>query len=379
MANPLLAYSPVQLRQRRSLKWHEYDPDVLPVWIAEMDTPLAEPIRAVLAEAVANGDTGYPYLGGLTEAYADFAAARFGWRPEPAAMNLVADVMQGVVAILEAITRPGAKVVVTTPVYPPFFAFLADIGREVVPVPIGPDFRLDPVALEEAFAAGADVLLLCNPHNPTGTVWSRAELLVVAVLAERYGVRVVVDEIHSPLVYPGVVHTPFLSLDAPAARRAFALVSASKAWNLAGLKAALIVSGPDALADRDRFSPTVPFAAGIFGVLAAEAAFRAGTPWLDELLVGLDHNRRLLGELLAKELPEVGYRLPEATYLAWLDCRALGLGDDPAAVFLERGRVAVNSGPTFGTPGRGFVRLNFATHPDLLVEAVHRLAISRPL
>jgi cystathionine beta-lyase len=350
-----------------------YEPDVLPVWVAEMDVPLAPPVRDALRTAVESGDSGYAHLGGLAEAYAGFAAGHFGWYPDPAAMSLTADVMSGIVAVLRTITVPGDRVVVTTPVYPPFFLFLAEIGREVVPVPLGAGFRVDLAALESAFRAGAEVLLLCNPHNPTGTVWSRAELLAVAELAERYGVRIVVDEIHAPLIYPGAVHTPFLSLDVPAARRAFVCVSASKAWNLAGFKAALIIAGPEALGDR-QLPPTLPFAAGLFGVLGGEAALRSGGAWLAELMAGLDANRRLLAELLASELPGVGYRLPEATYLAWLDCRALGLGDDPAAAFLERGRVALTSGLPFGDPGRGFARLNFATHPDVLTEAVLRMA-----
>jgi cystathionine beta-lyase len=221
------------------------------------------------------------------------------------------------------------------------------------------------------------VLLLCNPHNPTGTVAGRAELVAVAQLAHRHGVRVLVDEIHAPLVYPGVEHTPFQSLDLPAARESFVFVSASKAWNLPGLKAALLIAGPDTGADRDRLPETIQFGTGSLGVLAGVAALRHGGPWLADLLAGLAENRRLLGELLASQLPEVCWRPPDATYLAWLDCRALGLGDDPAAVFLERGRLAVNSGPRFGASGRGFVRLNFATHPDVLTEAVARMAACR--
>jgi cystathionine beta-lyase len=376
VTNPLLIFPTGQLRRRRSRKWSTYAPDVLPCWIAEMDVELAEPVRQVLSDAVRRGDTGYPHIGELGRAYADFAAARFGWRPDPAAMRLAPDVMQGISAVLRTVTEPGATVVVTTPVYPPFFEFIADAGRRVAPVSLGGGYRLDPLALEEAFAAGAQALLLCNPHNPTGTVFSRAELLAVSLLAQRHGVRVLVDEAHSPLVHPGAVHTPFQALGTRSARESFTFVSASKAWNLAGLKAALIVAGPDARADLDRLPPALEYGAGLLGVLAGETALRDGGEWLDRLLAALDDNRRLLAELLAKELPEVDYRLPEATYLAWLDCRALELGDDPAAVFLERGQVAVSSGLPFGEQGRGRVRLNFATHPDLLVEAVHRMAVA---
>ena len=380
MVNPLAVLTLEELRRRRSEKWRRYPPDVLPVWVAEMDTPLAEPVRTVLHEAVELGDSGYPTPAGLPEAYADFAAARFGWRPDPGTMLLVPDVMQGVVAVLDQITERGSAVVINPPVYPPFFSFLPRAGRRLVESPLvltDDGWRLDTERLAEDLARpDVQAYLLCNPHNPTGTVLTREELLTIAELAERHGVRVVVDEIHAPLTYPGTEFVPFLSLAdlAPAAASGFALVSASKAWNLAGLKAALAVPGPAAVADVARIPHDVREGAGILGVIASEAALRAGTPWLDELLAGLDANRRLLADVLAAHLPGIGYRLPRATYLAWLDCRALDLPEDPADVFLERGRVAVVPGPAFGKPGHGFVRFNFATRPDLVEEAVRRMA-----
>lgn len=381
--NPLTALTLADLRERRSVKWRAYDCDVLPLWVAEMDTPLAEPISAALVAAIGRGDTGYAHPGRLPEAYAEFATRRFGWTPDPARTLVVADVMSGIVEVLRAVTAPGDAVVVNPPVYPPFYAFLAHAQRRPVeaPLQVGEDggYRLDLAALEAAFAAGARAYLLCNPHNPTGTVFDRDSLLAVAELADRYGVRLLVDEIHSPLVYPGAVHIPFLSLaEEPgvglAAARAVSFVSASKAWNLPGLKAALAIGGPAASSDLARIPVHAQFGAGLLGVIAAEAALREGVTWLEELLAGLAANRALLGEVLAERLPEVRYRPPDATYLAWLDCRALGLGDDPAAVFLDRGRVAVNPGLSFGTGGAGFVRLNFATAPERLTEAVDRMA-----
>ncbi|HEX6500446.1 MAG TPA: MalY/PatB family protein [Micromonosporaceae bacterium] len=378
--NPLTVYRLDDLRARRSMKWQTYEPDVLPLWVAEMDTPLAPPIRDALVRAVEGGDTGYAYQGGLAEAWAKFSADRFGWAPDPASASLVPDVMRGIVEVLKVVTEPGDAVVVNTPAYPPFFAFLSQAGRRVVESPLAPDERrgyvLDFARLERDFAAGARAYLVCNPHNPTGTILTRAELVQIATLAERYDVRVLVDEIHSPLTYPGVRHVPFLSLadEAPAAARGFAFVSASKAWNLPGLKTALSVAGPAAQVDHARVPNEVRLGAGLFGVIAAEVALRDGVPWLDALCAGLDANRRLLTALLAEHLPGVRYREPDGTYLAWLDCRGLGLGDDPAETFLRRGRVAVNSGPTFGAPGHGFVRLNLATAPELLTEGVRRMA-----
>ncbi|MEU9883963.1 aminotransferase class I/II-fold pyridoxal phosphate-dependent enzyme [Sphaerisporangium sp. NPDC051011] len=378
-AGPLSAFTLDQLRERRSLKWREYPPEVLPLWVAEMDTPLAEPIAAALAEAVGRGDTGYAIAGGLPEAFAGFAARRFGWRPDPAAMRLVPDVMAGILEALHLVTEPGDRVVLNTPAYPPYFHWLPRVGRQVVenPLVLTPcGYRLDLAALERDFAAGASAFLLCNPHNPTGVVFGEEDLLALAALADRYGVRVVSDEIHAPLVYDGARHVPFGSLDATAAARSITLASASKAWNLAGLKAALAVPGAEARADVARIAPEVADGAGLLGVIASEVAFTAGEPWLEELMADLTANRALLGELLSERLPEAGYQPPQATYLAWLDLRALGLGDDPAEWFRRRGDVAVYPGPKFGAPGRGFARFNFATSPERVADAVGRMAAS---
>ncbi|GAB3983092.1 aminotransferase class I/II-fold pyridoxal phosphate-dependent enzyme [Actinoallomurus acanthiterrae] len=375
--NPLTAYELTDLRERRSVKWSEYPPDVLPMFVAEMDTPLAEPIAAALTGAIARGDTGYAAAGRLPEAFADFAADHYGWRPASDAIRLVPDVMYGIREVVEILSEPGDRVVVNTPGYPPFFYWLERVGRQVVRNPLvsGPDgFRLDLDRLERDFAAGARVYLLCSPHNPTGRVFTREELLAVAALADRYDVRIVADEIHAPLTHPGARHIPFASLDAPAAARAIVLASASKAWNLAGLKAALAVPGPDARADVAAIHVEVSEAAGLFGVIASEAAFTHGRPWLADLIGALDANRRLVGDLLAAHLPGIGYHVPQATYVAWLDCRTLGLGDDPAQAFLRDGKVALSPGPTFGEAGRGFARFNFATAPDRVTEAVRRMA-----
>jgi cystathionine beta-lyase len=297
-------------------------------------------------------------------------------------MILVPDVMQGIVAVLEAVTAPGSAVVINPPVYPPFFSFLPRAGRRLVESPLVPDgdrwsLDLDRLAADLA-QPGVGAYLLCNPHNPTGTVFTRTELLAVAELAARHRVRVLVDEIHAPLVYSGATHIPFLSLadQAPAAASGFAVVTASKAWNLAGLKAALVVAGPAAVALLDRVPHDVQEGAGLLGVIAAEAALTEGLPWLDALLVGLDANRHLLATLLADMLPEIRYRPPDGTYLAWLDCRNLALPDEASAHFLQHGRVAVNAGHTFGAAGAGFVRLNLATHPDIVTDAVTRMARS---
>jgi cystathionine beta-lyase len=262
-------------------------------------------------------------------------------------------------------------------VYPPFYQFVGHMDREVVEAPLGEDGRIDFAVLEDVFGrirkgAARPVYLLCSPHNPTGTVHSAGELADVAALARTYGVRVVADEIHAPLVAPGATFVPYLSV--PGGQNGLSLMSASKGWNLAGLKAAVAVAGPDAADDLARLPEEVGHGPSHVGVLAHTAALRDGGAWLDALLTGLDDNRRLLAGLLAESLPAVRYEPAEATFLAWLDCGALDLGDDPAAVFLEHGRVALNSGLPFGTGGAGFVRLNLATSPELITEAVRRMA-----
>lgn len=392
-ANPLEQLSLEQLRARTSMKWRAYPDDVLPLWVAEMDVPLAPPVAAALHAAIDAGDTGYPVGVDYAVAVRDYAAAHWDWHGVDLDRTaIVPDVMMGVAETLKLVTSPGDPVVVCAPVYPPFYAFTGSAGRCVIEAPLGPQGRLDLAALDRALAAararsGRAALLLSNPHNPTGAVHTRAELEGVAAAAARHRVRVIADEIHAPLVLPGAQFTPYLSVDG--ADDAFALVSASKAWNLAGLKAALLIAGPAAAADLRRLPEEVSHGPSHLGVIAHTAAFRHGQPWLASLLAGLAANRDLLGELLAAHLPQVRYRPPEATYLAWLDCRGLGLPDSdsdtaadshivtdlagPARLFLDQGRVALNSGHVFGHGGAGFVRLNFATSPAILREAVQRM------
>ncbi|WP_324788219.1 MalY/PatB family protein [Streptomyces sp. H51] len=376
--NPLRMLSLDRLRRRTSMKWRAYPADVLPMWVAEMDVPLAEPVLRAVTEALALGDTGYPAGTGYAEALAGFAAERWGWDGVAVERTaVVPDVMLGVVEMIRLVTGPGDPVIVNPPVYPPFFQFVEHMDRRVAEAPLGADGRIDLDVLRDAFARSTAhgrraAFLLCSPHNPTGTVHTAEELAAVAALADRHGVRVVADEIHAPLTAPGVPFVPYLSV--PGAENALSLMSASKAWNLAGLKAALAIAGPAAAADLARMPEEVGHGPSHLGVIAHTAALREGTAWLDALLAGLDDNRRLLTALLAEHLPAIAHRPGRATYLAWLDCRALGLGDDPTEVFLERGRVALNSGIPFGTGGAGHARLNLATSPEVLTEGVRRMA-----
>jgi cystathionine beta-lyase len=376
--DPLRALTLDQLRRRTSMKWRTYPADVLPLWVAEMDVPLAEPVVRAVTDALALGDTGYPAGTAYAEALAAFAEKRWGWDDLAVERTaIVPDVMLGIVEMLKLVTGPGDAVIVNSPVYPPFYHFVAHMDRRVVEAPLGADLRIDLDVLEETFRRAVTggrraAHLLCSPHNPTGTVHTAEELSAVAAIADHHGVRVVVDEIHAPLTAAGAGFVPYLSV--PGAENGLSLMSASKAWNLAGLKAALAIAGPAAAADLARLPEEVSHGPSHLGVIAHTAALTDGTAWLDALLTGLDDNRRLLAALLDEHLPDITHRPGEATYLAWLDCRALGLGDDPAEVFLERGRVALNSGIPFGTGGAGHVRLNLATSPEVITEGVRRMA-----
>ena len=375
--DPLRQLGPDRLRQRTSAKWRDYPEDVLPLWVAEMDVLPAEPIAKALTDAIAIGDTGYPAGTAYADAVAAFAAQRWDWDLDPALIRTVPDIMLGVVELIKLVTAPGDAIVVNCPVYPPFYRFTAFNDRKIVEAPLGDDHRIDFAALAAAFElavgrGGHAAYLLCSPHNPTGTVHTAAELARVARLAAEYGVRVISDEAHAPLVAPGTVFTPYLTV--PGGESGLAVTSAAKGWNLPGLKAAVAIAGPESAADLALMPEDMSASVSHLGAIAHAAAFAEGGPWLDALLIGLAANRRLLADQLAEHLPQIRYRPQPGTYLAWLDCRGLDLGDDPAAVFLERGKVALNSGLPFGTGGAGHVRLNYGTSPEILTEAVERMS-----
>lgn len=378
-AVPLQALPIEQLRQRSSVKWRRYSPDVIPMFVAETDFALAPAITRTLERAVALGDTGYtPPDPGLRAAYADFARRRFGWGVDPGRLRSTADVIMGVVEILRATVAPGERVVVTPPVYPPFYDAIPEAGGVVERVPLIDDehaWSLDLAGIEVALADGARAVLLCNPHNPTGTVHSRESLRELARLAAAYDAVVVSDEIHAPLTRPGVAFTPFLSVSDDAARIGYAVVSASKAFNLAGLKCALMVAASDGPAAVLRGLPAeVEWRTGLFGALAAVAAYSPESDqWLDGLLATLEANRALLSDLLAEHVPGARFRVPDAGYLAWVDLSELGWGPNPALRIRDRAKVALQPGPQFGEPGAGHVRINFGCSPEVLREAVERI------
>ncbi len=376
--SPEVPVEPLEvLRTRRSSKWRTYPPDVLPLTVAEMDFTLAPCVADALHAAVDLSDTGYgTSAAGLQDALAQFTQRRWGWHIDPAAVTAFTDVATGVVELLRVLCSPEDAVVFNTPVYPPFFDWVHDVAARVRAVPFARDeagWHLDLETMEAAFAEGPAVYLLCNPHNPVGRAHRREELTEIVRLAQRYGVRVISDEIHAPIVYEEAQFTPLLTIDG-AAEVAVSVLSASKAWNLAALQCAVVVTAGQAMADEVRRIPRdIRWRTGHFGVIAAIAAFEQGEEWLDRLLVTLDRRRTLLKTLLAQHLPHIDWTPPEATYLAWLDCRSLGTKDEPRDLFLERGRLALEAGRRFGPEGAGYVRLNFATSAEIIEEAIDRM------
>ncbi len=371
-----------QLRAVGGLKWAQH-PDAIGAFVAEMDFGTAPVILDAVRDSMERGLTGYltaSLTARLGEAWTGFARRRFGWDVEAERVRPIGDVVAGLVAAIEHFSEPGAPVILPTPAYMPFLDVPGELGREVLQVPLARDdarhvYDLD--ALDAAFARGGGLLVLVNPHNPTGRVLEPAEMLAISEVVERYGGRVFADEIHAPLTFAPHRHVPYASVDATTAAHTVTAVSASKAWNIPGLKCAQLVLSNDADAAtwtpvslRPEHGPSIP------GVVANIAAYEQGEAWLEEVLAHLEGNRRLLGELLAEHLPEVAWTAPEGTYLAWLDCRGLGLGDHPASHFLEHAGVALTDGPLCGEVGAGFVRYNFATPRALIRESVERMAAS---
>jgi cystathionine beta-lyase len=368
------------LRRSGSMKWTYPGPSVLPAWVAELDVAPCPAVARALHDAVDRGAFGYPTMdssSGLPEATAAFFADRFGWMLDPGLVMSAGDVMAGVMLVLEHLCDPGG-VVVPVPSYPPFLAAIPLCQRELVTIPmLEPEddtgYRLDLGRIDAALAAGARTVLLANPYNPLGRVFTRSELEDLRDVVLRHGARMISDEIHAPLVFDGRVHTPYATLDGTA-EHVTTLVAASKAWNLPGLKCAQIVYGTPA--DRaviQGLHHVVNHGVSPLGIVATVAAYTDGRAWLDGLLAALQARRDELGELLDTHLPQVHWSVPEATYLAWLDARALGL-DDAAAVALGQAKVFVQGGGMFGAGYEGYVRLNFGTSAERLERIIKGLA-----
>jgi cysteine-S-conjugate beta-lyase len=369
------------LRARGSFKWTAPGPDGLGAAVAEMDFGAAPAILDALAALSADANFGYlsPVLADqLAVACAAFMERRYDWAVDPADVHPVPDVIRALELAITQYSRPGSPVILPTPAYMPFLTVPGSLGREIIQVRMCDQdgfFTFDLDAIQAAFRAGGHLLIFCNPYNPLGRVFTAAEIAALTDVVDRHGGRVFADEIHAPLIYPGLRHLPYAASSPAAAAHTVTATSASKAWNLPGLKCAQVILSNDA--DRAVWEAMDFFTsrgAANPGVVANTAAYRHGGPWLDEVLAYLDDSRRLLAGLLGRHLPQVRYRPPDGTYLAWLDCTALDLPGSPGELVTERAKVTVVDGPAFGDGGPGAFRLNFATPQPVLTAIVEHIA-----
>jgi len=370
-----------RLRRRDGAKWQAH-PAAYAAWVADMDFPPAPAITEALGRIVERGELGYPNWGGpyalspAARMFPDRMSERFGWDVDVDGVRDLVDVLQGVRAAVLHASSPGDGIVLHLPAYHPFLDTIDSMGRRLQAVHFDPSTRsFDYERLDDELeASGARLWILCHPHNPLGHVFTRPELERIAEIAERHDLVVVSDEIHADLVMPGHDHVPFASLDADAAARTVTVTSSSKAFNLAGLRWAVMHAGHRPLREMLEALPGHYLGApNVLAVAATVAAWSDGAEWLEAVIDVVDENRQALVALLDQFLPGTRYTPPEATYLAWVDCRALGLGDDPAVTFRERG-VELSPGPQFGAPGLGHVRINLATSPAVLHGMVRAMA-----
>ena len=377
------AVSVADMRRKSGAKWQRYGADVLGSWVADMDFQLAAPIHATLREQLEAHDYGYSlqfYERPLREIFSAWARRRFDWAVEPARVEGLVDIVQGIYLAIQLYSEPGDGVITLTPTYPPLWRSVEAMGRRLQPCTLLPGasgYEIDFEHLRASIDARSKLLLLCNPHNPTGRVFTRAELGQVAELALQHDLVVLADEIHADLVFDTHRHIPFETLSPEVAARTVTMTSATKSFNLGGLRFAIAIFGAQAL--QDRFN-TVPkgMIGGLnaLGIRATEVAWQDCDDWLDALVSYLQSNRDFVCEQLAARLPEIELFKPEATYLAWLGCQQLPINQDPFNHFLQAAKVAFNSGPDFGPGGDGFVRLNYATSRNILTEIVERTVAS---
>jgi cystathionine beta-lyase len=377
--DPLASAGLDALLRRDGTKWSAHGDGVIGAWIADSDAPVCPVVRTAIDELLDRGDLTYPHDDAprrLALAFAERQERLWGWRPDPDGVVPMSDLVAPMSIAVDRLTSPGAGVILQTPAYAPFVAELQTLGRPLLSHPWvteGGNWVADLGCLDE-LAAGAEALILVNPHNPTGRVWERSELESVAETVLRHDLVVISDEVHAEIRYTDLPHVPFASLSREIGSRTITLTSASKSFNLAGTRCAVMHLGDSARLDPVRHVPLAQLGqVSNVGFAATLAAWSGGDDWLAAFVASLARRRDELGSLLGELLPEVGWIPPEATFLAWLDCRDLGLDVDPAEFFLQRALVALNSGLMFGPGGDGHARLNFATSPSVLTEIVERM------
>lgn len=381
-AAELFDLSDAELRARASLKWSTVDPDVLPAWVAEMDVKLAPAVIQTLQDALTRHDAGYPASPDrLVQAFSRFAQDRWDWQIAPEQVSLHVDAATAAEKLMRHYAGAERDVIIMPPVYNRFYDWLASSGVRPVEVPLtdldnGGFFDL--AGIESALQAGTKVILLCNPHNPLGRVFSQAELSQLADLAQRYEAVVISDEIHAPMVYDGHTFTPWLTVSQAARDTGIALHTATKSWNFAGLKCGIAIRSATGPWPKELDPKTTLTDTGFWGILATEAAFNDSRDWLDTVRAHFQAQSTLLLDLVAEHLPGVTFHPPNASFLAWLNFHDTDLSEEPATYFLREARVELSPGLNFGAAGQGYVRLNMGTSTERLERVIEAMGRAWP-
>jgi cystathionine beta-lyase len=355
--------------------------DVLPLWVADMDFRVPEPVMSALRERLEHPIFGYTIVShGFYDSVIQRLDAKYGWKVEKEWIEITPGVMPAVNAAVLAFTQPGDKVVLQSPVYPPFWSAISHNERELAVNPLkitDNRFEIDFTDFRSKFEKdGARAFILCSPHNPGGRVWTKEELTTLGETVIREGGIVISDEIHCELIMKGHSHIPFASISQEFAMNSVTCFAPSKTFNIPGFHTSVTIIPNEEL--RQKFNEArgrLMGAPGIFGLIAAEAAFKYGDEWLEQVLEYIEANIDYAIDYLNKNVPELVPMRPEATYLIWLDCRGLGLGQDELRkFFIDEARVGLNDGATFGPEGEGFMRLNVGCPRAILEEALVRIA-----
>ena len=366
-----------RLRSIEGVKWQKYGPDVLPAWVADMDLEPAPAVKEAIARMADRGDFGYLALGleALTSAWQDWLDRRHGWRPPAEEVWQFTGSLHGLEAVMALHTRPGDGVVIFSPIYYPFRMAIEQSGRRVVDVPLEEGtWRLDVDRFRDSIDSTTKLVLFCQPHNPLGHIFDEDEIRALTDVCEHHDLLVISDEVWADLIHDPNEHLPLYRADERLHERLVTLHSASKAFNLAGLRCALAHVGPAHIRRQfEAFPGHLLGSPSTLGAIGTIAAWNESEWWIDEARTAITARRDRLAQRLAAEAPDVRFPVPQATYLAWLDFRQTGLGDDPAEVLLHDAGVALDQGEKFGEAGRGWARLNFATYEPILDEIIDRI------
>lgn len=368
-----------------STKWMKYPPDIVPAWIADMDLGIAPAIAEELTKHIQNGDLGYPCAdieSKFLNAFADRYLEHFNTPLDPTLALTCTDVVQSIYTAILTLTQPGEGIIVQTPIYPPFLQSVKDTGRTLCENPLIRQNETWKINLDELGLLARDpnttMLLLCSPHNPTGRVFTQEELVQIADVCGRNNVVVISDEIHSDIVYDPNFHIPFASISPHLASNVITMTSATKSFNIAGLRCSVVHFGSLELKSRyEKVNPHVRGSVSTLSMLAATSAWTKGDGWLTSTLATLRANRDTITKFVERESHSgLKFIPPQGTYLAWLDFRETKASQDTHGFLLQHARVGLSPGSDFGTPGTGWARLNFATKPEILDDILNRISMA---